>query len=77
MADVYTRAGARRERELWSAARGWSRVRFSLLPVGEANEWLEAQGATARIDRDASLAELFALAGGRDLASQPPVGCAG
>ena len=56
--------------------RTWAEVEFSALNVEEANGWLEARDADARVSRDVSLAELFALAGGRGVASRSTVGFA-
>lgn len=54
--------------------RTWAEVEFSALTIVDANGWLEARGSAARVDRDASLAELFALARGRTVASRSTVG---
>jgi len=56
--------------------RTWAEVEFAALSAGEANGWLEASGADARVTRDVSLTELFALAGGRGLVSRSTVGFA-
>ena len=54
--------------------RTWAEVEFSPLPPGEANAWLARRGAAARVERAVSLAELFALAEGRAVASPSLVG---
>jgi hypothetical protein len=54
--------------------RTWVEVEFSVLLPEEANPWLAARGSTARVDREVSLAELFALADGRTVASPSAVG---
>lgn len=56
--------------------RTWTEVEFPPLTAGDANAWLEARGCDARVDRPAMLAELFALAGGRELPEQPTIGFA-
>ena len=45
--------------------RAWAEVEFGALPAGDANEWLSRHAGDLRVDRPATLAELFALAAGR------------
>ena len=54
--------------------RAWAEVEFSSLGVDDANAWLRARGVEERVERGACLAELFAVAGGRELAARPAVG---
>jgi uncharacterized protein DUF5925/ATPase family protein associated with various cellular activities (AAA) len=56
--------------------RAWAEVEFAALACDEANEWLEARGVSASVDRDVTLAELFALERGRPLEEQPALGFA-
>ena len=56
--------------------RTWAEVEFSPLSVEEANGWLAARRVEARIEREATLAELYALAAGRALAAPAPLGFA-
>ena len=56
--------------------RTWAQVEFSLLSVEEANAWLEGRGVEARVDRPASLADLFSLAGGDAVGVRPRGGFA-
>lgn len=56
--------------------RAWAEVKFGRLDPAEANAWLAERGSTATVDRPASLAELFALAGGREFAERRDIGFA-
>lgn len=50
--------------------RAWAEVEFGALCAGDANEWLARHADDLRVDRPATLAELFALAAGRAPASR-------
>ena len=56
--------------------RTWSRVQFAPLSGQEAATWLAARGAGARVQRAATLAELYALARGETLDAPAKVGFA-
>jgi hypothetical protein len=56
--------------------RTWAEVEFAALSANEANVWLDARGVETRVAREPTLAELFALAGGRAVAERAGVGFA-
>lgn len=56
--------------------RTWAGVEFAPLGAADANAWLARRGCATRVEHDASLAELFAVAGGREIASRATVGFA-
>lgn len=56
--------------------RTWAEVEFTALRRDDANAWLAARGVSASVDRDASIAELFALECGQTLAEQTTLGFA-
>lgn len=50
--------------------RAWAQVEFSTLSVDEAESWLADRDREACVQRPATIAELFAIAGGRVLAAR-------
>src|SRR5258706_4119018 len=57
--------------------RTWAEIEFAALPDEEANAWLEVSGTSVRVERPRTLAELYALAGGRAVVDGAGVGFAG
>ena len=58
------------------AGRTWAEIEFGELSVEEANAWLAERAHEPRVERATSLADLFAVAGGRERASRASLGFA-
>jgi hypothetical protein len=56
--------------------RCWAEVEFGRLDASTADAWLAARGVEAQVGRAVTLAELYALAGGRPLDETVPMGFA-
>lgn len=54
--------------------RCWAEVEFAVLEAEDANAWLSARGSNATVERATTLAELYALAAGREVAIAAGVG---
>jgi hypothetical protein len=54
--------------------RCWAQVEFRRLAAAESNAWLRMHHSDVEVSRDSTLAELFALADGRSVVADQPVG---